>query len=352
MIEVPIAIASDRVSRASVLAGSLGVLAFSLAGCALAHDAWVLSLGLALAGTSSGIACGAAQAELVTSFPGGPHRAMSRWIAFAAAGDALTPPLIGLALWAFGSYRGALWMLAVVLALQAALSGWTATRAQPAAANGSDELTPDPDAAPSLPLRAAIAKAAGKPALWLWLFAAASCTLLDEVIVALAALRLDRDYGWPAGSIAAAVSGFSIGAVVGAIASEHLLRIASPRRLMITCSLGSIVFLSAFIFAPSPAVAVVALFLLGCCSTTHYPLVKATAFELAPGQPGLVNAIAQLFVVLEIALPLAIGALAQHFGLRVALAALAFEPLVVLLVALTRYGVVTADRADTATSPQ
>lgn len=332
VIEAPIALASDRISRAAVLASSLGVLALSLAGCALAERAWVLAAGLSVAGAASGVACGAAQAELVTTYPGGAHRAMSRWTAFAAAGDALTPPLIAAALWAFGSYRGALWVLAVVLGLQAAFSRWTASRVTASQA----EL--DPDDAPAVPLRAAIAQAARAPELWLWLFAAASCTLLDEVVVALAALRLDHDRGWTTGAIAIAMTGFSSAAVLGSLVTEHVLQFVAPRRLLIGCTIGSTGFLALFIFAPHPAIALGALFLLGCCASTHYPLVKATAYELAPGQPGVVNAITQLYVGIEIVLPLAVGAIAQRFGLAVGLAVLAFEPLVVLAVAIGTRG--------------
>jgi MFS family permease len=345
LIEAPIALVSDRMSRSAVLAGSLGALGVALAGCALAQSAWVLAAGLSLAGAASGVACGAAQAELVTSFPGGPHRAMSRWIAFAAAGDALTPTLIAVASWAFGSYRAALWLLAGVLGLQA-VSSFTSTRAGSSAQTAPEPAISDQDDAPALPLTAAVTAATRKPELWLWLFAAGSCALLDEVVVALAALRLDQDAGWANGAIAAALTGFSIGGVLGAILTERLLEHVDPQRLLIRCAFGSVGFLTLFICAPHPAIAVAALFMLGSCASSHYPLVKATAFELAPGQPGLVQAISQLFVAVEIALPLAIGALAARFGLALALAALAFEPLVIVAVALgTR-------RRTSATSPR
>jgi hypothetical protein len=62
--------------------------------------------------------------------------------------------------------------------------------------------------------------------------------------------------------------------------------------------------------------------------------VKGTAYELAPGQPGLVNAIAQLYVAIEVVLPLAAGAIAERFGLAVGLASLSFEPIVVIAIAV------------------
>jgi MFS family permease len=337
LIEAPIALASDRYSRTLVLSGALLVLALSLAGCALAQTPWWLALGLSVAGAASGVACGAAQAELVTIYPGCPHQAMSRWVAFAAVGDALTPPLIAAALW-LGSYRAALWVLAVALGTQAIVSGWTAARAarRDAAAATCGEAGPagDPDDAPALPLRAALATIRQKPELWWWSFAAASCALLDEVVVALAALRLDLDRGWGTGLVAVAMTGFSSGAVLGALVTEQLLKRMAPARLLIACTCGSLTMLALFIVAPWPGLALPALFALGCFAACHYPLVKGTAYALAPGQPGLVNAIAQLYVAVEVLLPLAAGAIAERFGLAIGLASLAFEPVVVLAVTL------------------
>jgi len=93
------------------------------------------------------------------------------------------------------------------------------------------------------------------------------------------------------------------------------------------------VFLGAFILAPNAPLAALALFLLGTTCSLHYPLVKAAAFELVPGQPGVVNAIAQAFVWVEIVFPLVIGAIASGYGLAAALWALAAEPIVLLFVA-------------------
>lgn len=322
LIEVPIALVSDRMSRRALLAGGLGVLALALACCALAEAPWMLALGLSIAGAASGVACGAAQGELVATYPGGTHRAMARWIAFSAAGDALTPPLIAAALWLFGSYRAALWMLAGLLGVQAVVSIWTRSRVQ-TCADDDDELPP---------LRAAVASAARKPALWMWLFAASSCTLLDEVVVALAALRLDQERGWTTEAIGAVLTGLSTGGVIGALACERLLHHVKPERLLIVSTLCCLGCLWLFTISTSWPLAAAALFLLGLCAAPSYPLVQATAFEIVPGQPGLVHALAQLFVVLEVLLPLAAGAVAQRFGLTAALISLSFEPITILVV--------------------
>lgn len=324
LLEAPIALASDRIPRRFVLAAGLAGLAASLGLCALATTPWLLGGALALAGAASGVACGAAQAELVTSFPGGAQPAMSRWVAYSAVGDALTPMFVAAAMWAGGTHRSALAAIAVLLAVQALLTLWIAPRGSVIEADEEERV---------LPLRAALGSAAREPRLWLFLFGASACTLLDELVVALAALRLHGDLGWSEAFVAAAMTGFSAGGIVGAVANERLLAHVSPRRLLTFAALASIASLTGFICASSAVWAAFALFLLGITATAHYPLVKAAAFEFAPGQPGVVNALAQIFVGVEVLVPLAVGAIASAYGLSAALAALALEPLVLLLVA-------------------
>jgi predicted MFS family arabinose efflux permease len=262
----------------------------------------------------------------VTRFPGGPHRAMNRWIAFSAAGDALTPLFVAAAYLMGGTHKSALAVVALLLALQA-LGTFRATRYNAAGALNQD------NAEPVVPLRTALASAARQRKMWLFLFGASACTLLDEIVVALAALRLQGDLGWSTGLVAAALTSFSLGGVAGAVASDRLLSRCSPRALLIGASLGSVGFLALFIAAPNAPAAALALLVLGMTASLHYPLVKASAFELMPGQPGVVNAIAQAFVGMEIVLPLVIGAIAAQYGLAAALAALAIEPIVLLFVA-------------------
>jgi len=331
LIEAPIALVSDRMPRKLVLASSLGALSLSLLLAALAPTPWLLAGALALAGASSGVASGTAQAELVTRYPGGAAPAMTRWIAFSAAGDALTPLVIALVYGLGGTHRSVLALLAALLSIQALFTYWGARRAGAADSGNSEDAHDDDDDDPesaSVPLRAALASAARNPKLWLFLFGAACCALLDEVVVALGALRLHNDLGWSEEHVAFAMTGLSSGAVIGAVVSERLLRHFSSRRLLLCAAAGSCVLLAAVICSSSAPVIASALFLLGVTCALHYPLVKAAAYELVPGQPGIVNALQQAFVGMDIALPLAVGAIASRFGLAVALASLSAEPLV------------------------
>ena len=329
-LETPVTLLADRWSLRRVIASSLGALSVSLALCAAAHAPWLLSLALALAGATSGVACAAAQVALISERPEHAARALSRWTAGQAAGDSLAPLFVSAALWLGGDHRMALAAIAALVGVQALL----AIRAP--------ERTLHPDAsidegdAPTEPLRATLNHAARMPRLWLYLLAASVCGLLDEVIVALATLRMHHDLGWSESLAAAAVAGISLGGLIGALVGERLLARISARAVLIACALLSAAALALFLIAHTVPLACAALFVLGAASATHHPLIMAAAYRLVPRRPGVVSALSNLLVPCDVLLPLAVGTLASRFGLGVALAALVLQPLVVFLTALDR----------------
>jgi MFS family permease len=349
LIEAPIALVSDRLPRQLLLASGLGGLAVSLVLASMASSPWLLAAALALAGAASGVACDSAQAELVTRHPGGPALAMTRWIAFAAAGDALTPLAIAAVYWIGGTHRSVLALCGVLLGVHAYVVYRAQKRAaQPQAAAPSAADLPEDEESASMPLRAALAESVRKPRLWLFLFGSASCALLDEVVVALAALRLHQDLGWTESHAALVMSGLSAGGVIGALISERLLASISSRRLLAYAATGSLLLLAVIVMASSAWLIISALFVLGMTCSLHWPLVKAAAYELVPGQPGVVNALQQAFVGMDIGLPLLIGVIASQYGLATALASLAAEPIILLIVALYWHPAPSAPSAPSA----
>lgn len=323
VVEAPLAVLSDRVRRARVLRVGLATLSVSLALCAVADRPWILSLGLALAGASSGAACTSAQGELVCASGGRSERAMSRWATLAAAGDVLAPLFVSAVLYAGGTYRVALLAVAGLLAAHAAVPARRRT-SSPAAPATIDAP------APGERLRVVLARRR----LWALLLGAAVCTLLDELVVALAALRMTRDLGATAVLTTASLTAFSVGALAGAATTDAMVARASARAVLMVSACASAASLALVIAARSPGPALAALFVLGASAAPHYPLLKAAAYDAAPGRPGLVNAAAQAFAGLEVVLPLAAGAVAERHGLGAALASLSVQPVLVVLVSL------------------
>jgi MFS family permease len=318
LIEAPISAWSDRVDRSRLRRVAQVVLAAALALSALAPTAWLLSLGLALAGAASGVACAVAQGELVAGDPGNEDRAMSRWALFSAIGDTIAPLLVAAVLWAGGGYRGALLAVAAMIGLAA----WPRT---PGVALPDDDAEED-----AVPLREIL----GRRRLWGLLVAAGFCALLDEIVVALAALRLVRDLGASEGVAAAGLTLCSFGAVIGSAAIEPLLPRLGRARLLLASGALTLAALAAVVLSASPIAAVIALFLLGVVVAPQHSLLLAAAHELVPGRPGAVNAATQLLAPLDLALPFAVGAVAASFGLGAALAVLALQPILVVAAAL------------------
>jgi MFS family permease len=323
LVEGLLSLLSERVpSLVSVRLG-LCVLSGSLVLCALVESGVLLSLGLALAGASSGLACAAAQAALVAS-PLGSERAMARWVLFGALGDVLSPLLVAGLLHAGGSYRTAFGFAAA----------WASCVAL--AANGSVGPDPprDPDALAEdeVPLRHALRRGAGHVRLWVWLLGAGACTLLDEIVLALAALRVRSELGFSEAAAAVCATGLSLGGVVGAWATERLLERCRSKAVLLASAVVCLAALVAVVLAPSIGWMAFGLVLLGLGAAPQYALLKARAYAALPGRPGVVNALSQVFVVLDIAGPLALGALADAQGLQVALACLALQPIVVVWV--------------------
>jgi DHA1 family inner membrane transport protein len=323
VVEAPLAVLSDRVRRTRVLRLGLAALSVSLALCAVADRPWILSLGLALAGASSGAACASAQGELVCASGGRSERAMSRWATLAAAGDVLAPLFVSAVLCVGGTYRVALLAVAGLLAAHAAVPGRRRT-SSPAAPATIDAPPPGER------LRVALAR----PRLWALLLGAAVCTLLDEIVVALAALRMARDLGATGILTAAGLTAFSVGSLAGAATTDAMVARASARAVLVVSACASAASLALVIAARSPGPALAALFVLGASAAPHYPLLMAAAYDVVPGRPGLVNAAVKAFTGLEVVLPLAAGCVAERHGLAVALALLSVQPVVVVLVSL------------------
>lgn len=376
LLEALVALVSDRQPRARVVGAGLVVTSLALALCAHADQGVVLALGLALAGAASGAACSAAQGELVASDPAGGARAMMRWVLFGGVGDVLTPLLVALILRAGGSYRAAFLGVAghallhgvLLLANGRGRSAGAGARLAgdagasptgldavlpPAAAAGSSpslpvergpdaraswEPEPDPTALDpeedSAPLLEALREQARNSGLWLWLLGAALCTFLDEIVVAFAALHAERDLGVSAAVAVACVTGASAGEVVGAWLSERVLRTVSPDPVLAVSAAAALASLVAVVFAPTALTLALALIALGVSVAPQYALLKARAYAAAPGRPGVVNALAQVFVIVDVAGPLALGVLADRLGVAVALACLGVQPLAVLALAV------------------
>lgn len=316
LLEAPVLAWSDRHDRRPVIAGALLAMSLTSLAAALATGPVGLALALGLWGTACGIASGAAQAALVTGADD-PDRAMTRWGIGASAGDVAGPLLVGAVLAAGGSWRAA-----VVLAAVPPLLDALAVARGPALRGDHDDDEPTT-------LREALADR------WLlaWLFAAACCTLMDEILVVFGALRLEA-LGQPPAWRGVAMALESVGALVGLAWSERVLPRVGARRVLLGASAATAASWLLWLATTGPVTTAAALVLVGAAQAAMWPLCKAAAFARCPDRPGLVGALDTVFLPLDLAAPLLVGALADVAGLEIALLALLAQPLVVGAVAL------------------
>ncbi|MEQ1508236.1 MAG: hypothetical protein ABMB14_38755 [Myxococcota bacterium] len=93
-------------------------------------------------------------------------------------------------------------------------------------------------------------------------------------------------------------------------------------------------FLARYLGSLEKSAAAALLAAVGAFSTPMWPLAKAMAFARVPGRPGLVAALDHLTFPIELAAPLAVGAIATAWGPAAAVAALGIQPVVVGAIAL------------------
>jgi fucose permease len=237
------------------------------------------------------------------------------------------------------SYRAAMLVVALVVCAQCATSAVLLRTGGRAGSASNEEERAEP-------LHAALSRAARLPRLWLWLFAAASCTLLDELVIALAALRLEHDQGATAAMATGSAVVFSAGAILGAAFTDRAVAALSRRSVLIASAILCAAALAALLWSGGLVATCVALFAVGVTSAPHHPLAFAGAYRELPDRPGTVQAVAQVFVVIDVLAPLAVGGIADRLGLGAAMSCLLVQPGVILVTAVLAGRDRSAPKAD------
>jgi len=304
--------------------GGLALLGAALLLGASATAVWPFAIAALVAAPASGAGVTLSQATLMDADPARREQWMTRWTLMGALGDLLAPLVFGgLVLLGLGWRAG--YALCGVLCLGYAVV--LARRAFPAPSRaGEDEEEPGPWEA----LRRGLRHRTGLA----WLAAVALCALLDEILVVFASLHLRDDLGFAPEERAGVLAAFAAGCAVGLVATERALRrIPHPRILRAAATLCAVCFALWIPSAGLPAKVGLG-FGVGLGAGPLYPIAKAQAYRAFPGRSGLVNALEQLFLPFEIAVPFAFGALADATGPTVVLFLLLAQPLGVLFVSL------------------
>jgi MFS family permease len=346
-IEPVLLLLADRYPRRWFLCGGLFVLGLANVLAAVAPSYWMLLLALLLYGPASGCGVGLAQASLADASPNDRERAMARWALFGEAGDLATLVLMSLLALCGLGVRAAFAVCGVWAMLQA-VALWRAHGRQPHAGDagaqpdadadggaGAD-ADDDEDAHPETlrdTLRAARGALANRELL-LWCGAVLLCSLLDEIVIAFGALHLAEHVGATVHERGLVLATLMVGGMVGLVVVERLLVRFDPLRVLVVASAAGALAYLGWLHAGSLLTSTLLAFVAGACCTVHYPIVVARAYASVPGRSAIVNAVHSMCVPFDLALPIALGFLADRVGLRAAMLALTVQPVGILAIAL------------------
>lgn len=306
-------------ARRWIAGGQAFVSCCLLASAAAPSPLW-LGVALALSAPAAGMSSSLAEGCLAEMSGCHRERAMARWMLAGALGDLCAPGLAALAALAGLGWRCAIAAVGALLAAHAF-----------AVLRGPRLFSPvEQEAAVR---RTRLRDVLGRRSLLLWLFAATICTLLDEAFVLLASSWLHDGVGASKAAAAASIGVWAAGSAIGAFVTERMLRRFSVHAVLVTGAALCIAACLGWLAAPSIALAGSGLFVVGLSAAPLWPIAMARAYGSCPGRPALVGAAANLFVPLEIALVVGAAHLADAAGTRVALAAMAVQPVVLLLLA-------------------
>lgn len=244
---------------------------------------------------------------------------MARWTTWSYVGDLIAPVLFA---WLASSQLG--WRAAFAI-----VGGVLGVFAVAVWMRGTDIGTGsgDDDDEPRGSLWQRLRAAARDRVLILWLLGTALCDLLDEIFVVFASLHVRHELGAGHAWQGAILVAFSAGGALGLVVLDRLLVHRGERQLLVAAALACAVSYVAWMFAPALSLSVVLAGLVGATAAPLYPLAAAQAYARCPGESGLVLAASHLFTPLGLALPFAIGLVADGAGTRVALAMLLVQPL-------------------------
>jgi MFS family permease len=318
---------ADRYPRRWFIRGGLVAMALAALAAACSRDPYLLAGAQAVKWCAIGAASGLAQATLVDGSGDGRARTIARWTLLSVVGD-LGAPLL-LAAVAFAGYG---WRTGYAIAA-ALLAVWSvATWLVPITGTGGDDDDDDDGTSPGV--IAAFKIALRDRRLLAWLFATALCDLLDEIFIVLASIHVRDDLGASARWQTVTIAAFVAGSALGLALLDRVLKRTAELRVLVAAAAGCAVAYTAWMIAPTPLWCAILMVPVGACAAPLYPLASAQAYAARPESSGLVLAASHLFTPLGLAIPFALGAIADVAGTQVALAVLLVQPVSLCILAI------------------
>ncbi len=352
ILELPIGVLSGTGSRRRwmILSGGL-VFVAAVLGAGLARSFTGLLIALVVFFPASGAFVSLSQSALMDAAPDRQAHHMARWTLAGSAGAVCGPLLVAGVLGAGGG-----WRLAFILVAGCGLVAWLAvaamgrrdaSAASEASAGSEVSTASEADAAsgeaaadhdsgsgwPGWGQAAAIVRRSG--ALRWLLLVEVSDLLLDVLTTFLALYLVAVARASPAVAALGVAIRLGAGLLGDVILIQLLERFDSRRVLRASAVLAGLLF-PAFLLVPGLGPKLGLLAGLTVATAPWYPVLTAELFGSLPGRSGLAVSLSSAAGLAGGLGPLAVGLLAQHFGLTWALAALCVVPAAILAGALAR----------------
>ena len=337
LLELPVGVLAGhgRRRRTAVAAGGLVVIA-ALIDAAAARSFAALVVAFVAFFPASGAFAGLTQSGLMDADPARQPQLMARWNLAGSAGAVAGPLLLIAILAAGGSWRTAYLALAACAAAAwlGVIRSWPRPPARPAAGSPGD---------------ATRLRAAGQPGgtgqggamrrvrsglrqdgvvRWLILLQAADL-LLDVLTGFLGVYFVDVVHATPAEAALGVAVRLGAG-LAGDVLVVGVLERTAALRLLTASAAVSVVAYPAFLLVPGLWPKLVVLAGLSLATAPWYPVLQAGLYGSLPGQSGVAVTLASAASLAGGAGPLAVGFLAERFGLAWALAGLAVAPVCLL----------------------
>ena len=305
--------------RTLVLVGGL-CFAAALGIAAGAATVWVLLAAFSLLYPASGAFVSLSQASLMDLEPERREHNMVRWTLAGAVGVVVGPLLL-----ATFAAAGLGWRWLFVGFALVALVLVAAVQRSPESQDGAERPR----------LREAL-RALTRREVVRWLFLLELSDLLLDVLLVFLALYFVDEVGTSPTAAGLAVAVWSGAGLIGSAAMIPLLRrVDGLRYLRLSAAFTGVLFLG-FLLVPGAGPKLALLAAIAAVNAGWYPVLKARLYGSLAGASGLVLTVSALFP-LNAVLPLGIAALAERWGLDVALWPLLAAPLA-LLVLVPRSG--------------
>jgi MFS transporter, FSR family, fosmidomycin resistance protein len=313
-----------------VLGGGI-IFILSLLAVAGARSFIVLLVAFTVFYPASGAFVSLTQAELMEAWPDRQAQIMARWDLAGSAGAVAGPLLLTAVLAAGGGWRVAYLVLAAL-----AWAAWLGTcRYEPRPARVAEAARPaagrDPEPGVAWAARAREVLAALRD--WSavrWALLTVVADLLVDVLTGFLALYLvDVAHLRPA--IAALAIAIRLGAGLAGDAALVLVldRVADVTVLRASAVAAALLY-PGFLLVPGPAAKVIILAALSAATAPWYPLLQARLYGSLPGRSSVAVTLSSAAGLAGGLGPLAVGLIAEAFGLSWALAVLVIVPVAVL----------------------